>query len=160
MEHGPSPTAECRKALCIWSPLLTGTAALSFPGSFLTPWIQRFALKPSPEPLKKLSRRSSIPTREASSPARLSSLPLKERNIRISMDGRGRALDNIFIERFWRSFKYEWLYLNDLRICPGSFPGPPGIFPVLQHRKASCLPWGIEPRRKKVYLENRSPMAV
>ena len=32
---------------------------------------------------------------------------------RISMDGRGRALDNIFIERFWRSLKYEEVYLHD-----------------------------------------------
>lgn len=39
--------------------------------------------------------------------------PLKEREIRISMDGRGRALDNIFVERFWRTLKYEWLYLNE-----------------------------------------------
>jgi putative transposase len=33
--------------------------------------------------------------------------------IRISMDGRGRALDNIFIERLWRSVKYEDIYLKD-----------------------------------------------
>jgi putative transposase len=35
------------------------------------------------------------------------------RDIRISMDGRGRALDNIFVERLWRSVKYEEVYLND-----------------------------------------------
>ena len=39
--------------------------------------------------------------------------PLKERSINISMDGRGRALDNVFVERFWRTLKYEWLYLNE-----------------------------------------------
>ncbi|MCP4522389.1 MAG: IS3 family transposase, partial [Cytophagales bacterium] len=33
-------------------------------------------------------------------------------NIQISMDGKGRAIDNIFIERFWRSIKYEKIYLN------------------------------------------------
>ncbi len=37
---------------------------------------------------------------------------LERRNIRISMDGRGRALDNIFVERFWRSVKYEDIYLK------------------------------------------------
>jgi putative transposase len=37
---------------------------------------------------------------------------LKERNIAISMDGRGRALDNIFVERLWRSVKYEDVYLK------------------------------------------------
>ena len=31
------------------------------------------------------------------------------------MDGRGRALDNVFIERLWRSVKYEEVYLNDYR---------------------------------------------
>jgi putative transposase len=34
-------------------------------------------------------------------------------NVKISMDGRGRALDNIFTERLWRSVKYEEVYLND-----------------------------------------------
>ena len=34
-------------------------------------------------------------------------------NIQISMDGRGRALDNIFVERLWRSVKYEEVFLND-----------------------------------------------
>lgn len=37
---------------------------------------------------------------------------LKSKEIRISMDGKGRALDNIFIERLWRSVKYENIYLN------------------------------------------------
>ena len=38
---------------------------------------------------------------------------LKEREIRISMDGRGRALDNAFIERLWRTVKYEYIYLHE-----------------------------------------------
>lgn len=37
---------------------------------------------------------------------------LKSYKILISMDGKGRALDNIYIERFWRSLKYENIYLN------------------------------------------------
>jgi len=37
---------------------------------------------------------------------------LKSNQIKISMDGKGRALDNIFIERLWRSVKYENVYLN------------------------------------------------
>jgi putative transposase len=39
--------------------------------------------------------------------------PLLERDIAISMDGRGRALDNVFIERLWRSLKYELIYPGD-----------------------------------------------
>ena len=37
---------------------------------------------------------------------------LESRGIRISMDGKGRALDNVFIERLWRSLKYEEVYLK------------------------------------------------
>lgn len=37
---------------------------------------------------------------------------LKENSIQISMDGKGRCIDNIFIERFWRSLKYEEVYLK------------------------------------------------
>lgn len=37
---------------------------------------------------------------------------LKANGITISMDGRGRALDNVFIERLWRTVKYEEIYLN------------------------------------------------
>ena len=33
--------------------------------------------------------------------------------IKVSMDGRGRWMDNVFIERLWRSLKYECVYLND-----------------------------------------------
>jgi putative transposase len=39
--------------------------------------------------------------------------PLLDRGIAISMDGRGRAFDNIFIERLWRSVKQEEVYLKD-----------------------------------------------
>jgi len=38
---------------------------------------------------------------------------LQEKSIQISMDGRGRAMDNIFTERLWRSVKYEEVYLDD-----------------------------------------------
>jgi putative transposase len=38
---------------------------------------------------------------------------LAARDIAISMDGRGRCMDNIFIERLWRSLKYEEVYLKD-----------------------------------------------
>ena len=38
---------------------------------------------------------------------------LLTREIQISMDGKGRALDNVFIERLWRSIKYEEVYLKD-----------------------------------------------
>lgn len=43
---------------------------------------------------------------------------LKEQQVKISMDGKGRALDNVYIERFWRSIKYQHIHL---------FPATDGI---------------------------------
>lgn len=43
---------------------------------------------------------------------------LLENNVKISMDGRGRAYDNIFIERLWRSVKYEDIYLRQYQNIP------------------------------------------
>ena len=40
---------------------------------------------------------------------------LEKAGIRISMDGKGRCYDNIFVERLWRSLKYEEVYLNDYK---------------------------------------------
>ena len=52
--------------------------------------------------------------------------PLKKREVAISMDGRGRALDNVFIERLWRSLKYELIY-------PGDFVTGQDLFPALEN---------------------------
>lgn len=41
--------------------------------------------------------------------------PLLAMGIKVSMDGRGRALDNIFVERLWRTVKYEYIYLQDIQ---------------------------------------------
>ena len=48
---------------------------------------------------------------------------LLKNEILISMDGRGRALDNIFIERLWRSLKYECIYLNEYENVPELLEG-------------------------------------
>lgn len=48
---------------------------------------------------------------------------LIENGITISMDGRGRALDNIFVERLWRTVKYEEIYLNKHDSMPGLLVG-------------------------------------
>jgi putative transposase len=43
---------------------------------------------------------------------------LEEAGIRVSMDGRGRALDNVFVERLWRTVKYEHVYLHEHETVP------------------------------------------
>jgi putative transposase len=51
---------------------------------------------------------------------------LERAGISISMDGRGRVFDNIFIERFWRTLKYEDIYLKDYEEVPALLQGVGG----------------------------------
>jgi len=48
---------------------------------------------------------------------------LEQAGVRVSMDGRGRALDNVFVERLWRSVKYEDVYLKDYATVPAAVAG-------------------------------------
>ncbi len=48
---------------------------------------------------------------------------LQEHEIKISMDGKGRAIDNVFVERLWRSVKYEYLYLQRPETCQALYQG-------------------------------------
>lgn len=61
--------------------------------------------------------------------------PLKERRILISMDGRGRALDNVFIERLWRSLKYELIYPGDFATGAELFPALDRYFHFYNHQR-------------------------
>lgn len=49
--------------------------------------------------------------------------PLLAAQVQLSMDGRGRVFDNIFVERLWRSVKYEEVYLKDYREVPETRAG-------------------------------------
>ena len=60
---------------------------------------------------------------------------LQARSIRISMDGRGRALDNIFVERLWRSVKYEEVYLHDYAGVPEAVAGLGTYFQYYNHER-------------------------
>jgi putative transposase len=53
---------------------------------------------------------------------------LKAHKVRISMDGKGRALDNIFVERLWRSVKYEEVYLKQYQSMPEARAGLAAYF--------------------------------
>src|ERR1700740_322360 len=55
--------------------------------------------------------------------------PLLAAQVRLSMDGRGRAFDNIFVERLWRSVKYEEVYLKDYRNVAEARAGLGQYFP-------------------------------
>ena len=60
---------------------------------------------------------------------------LQDANISISMDGRGRALDNVFIERLWRSLKYEDLYLHNYSDATALRYGMTKYFEFYNHRR-------------------------
>lgn len=54
---------------------------------------------------------------------------LETRGIRISMDGKGRAFDNIMVERLWRSVKYEDIYPRGYELLPEARQGLERYFP-------------------------------
>lgn len=73
---------------------------------------------------------------------------LKREGITISMDGKGRATDNIFVERVWRSLKYEDVYLHD--------------YATLAEAEAGIGKWirFYNVRRRHQALDRRTPMEV
>jgi putative transposase len=60
---------------------------------------------------------------------------LRDNGVAISMDGRGRALDNVFIERLWRSVKYEDIYLKDYASGADVIEGLTRWFDLYTHRR-------------------------
>jgi len=60
---------------------------------------------------------------------------LVQHGIRISMDGRGRALDNVFIERLWRSVKYEDIYLREYADGHALYDGLQRYFAYYNHER-------------------------
>jgi putative transposase len=67
---------------------------------------------------------------------------LREREIKISMDGKGRYIDNIFVERLWRSLKYEEVYLNPYDSLVEARDGIGGYFRFFNdERPHSALGW-------------------
>jgi putative transposase len=61
--------------------------------------------------------------------------PLLAAQVRVSMDGRGRAFDNIFVERLWRSVKYEEVYIKDYRNVAEAREGLQRYFPFYNEQR-------------------------
>jgi putative transposase len=73
---------------------------------------------------------------------------LEARGVAISMDGRGRVFDNIFIERLWRTVKYEDLYLHDYETVPALRRGLTDYWTFYcyerRHQALGCqTPWEV-----------------
>ena len=60
---------------------------------------------------------------------------LEAKHIQISMDGRGRCLDNIFVERLWRSVKYEDIYLKQYPTITATYDGLCQYFPFYNQKR-------------------------
>ena len=60
---------------------------------------------------------------------------LRKNDVKISMDGKGRAIDNIFIERFWRTIKYDYVYLNPAENGVELYQGISRFIKKYNHRK-------------------------
>jgi putative transposase len=61
--------------------------------------------------------------------------PLLDKGIQVSMDGRGRALDNIFVERLWRTVKYEYVYLQEIPTVREAWLGLRDFFHFYNHER-------------------------
>jgi putative transposase len=75
---------------------------------------------------------------------------LEQQGIRISMDGKGRATDNTWIERFWKSLKHDYIYLNPAVGGLELFEGVLGHLAYYHQKKHQSL--GISP--EKCYQES------
>jgi len=58
---------------------------------------------------------------------------LLAKNIQVRMDGRGRVFDNIFVERLWRTVKYEKLYLSDFQSVQEAYAELKAYFEFYNH---------------------------
>ena len=67
--------------------------------------------------------------------ARTFSQSLEMAGIRISMDGRGRMFDNIFVERLWRTVKYEDIYLKEYATVPDLSAGLVNYFDLYNYER-------------------------
>lgn len=71
---------------------------------------------------------------------------LKAKGIRISMDGRGRALDNVVVERFWRTIKYDDIYIRSYETMAELRGGIAAFIEKYNRRKHQSL--GMSPEEK------------
>lgn len=84
--------------------------------------------------------------------------PLPARGVRISMDGRGRALNHVFVERLWRTVKYEEVYLKSYRSQIEAYTGLEAYFRFYNdHRSHSAFGIAAPQTPMEVY---RQPLAL
>ena len=73
---------------------------------------------------------------------------LEAAGVQVSMDGKGRCLDNVFVERLWRTVKYEDVYLGVTRRCRRCRQGLTTLLRLLQRGASASVAGDIERRRR------------
>jgi putative transposase len=73
---------------------------------------------------------------------------LEAAGVRVSMDGRGRWMDNVFVERLWRTVKHEYIYLHDHTTPCALQAGLAGYFPFYNQERIHAsldyrTPWAV-----------------
>ena len=110
-----SPTYPWLGVSSTWWPSWTGTAATCWPGGCPTPLEVDFCVAALEEALSK-GRPQIFNTDQGSQfTSEAFTSMLLAQGVQVSMDGRGRCMDNVFVERLWRSIKYEEVYLKAYR---------------------------------------------
>jgi len=108
-----SPTSRLMEAWSTWLPLSTGTSKAVLSWRISNIMDTDLVMGVLNEALYKYDKPEIFNTDQGSQyTSYIHTQTLKNNGITISMDGKGRATDNIFIERFWRSAKVERIYLN------------------------------------------------
>ena len=145
-----SPTSRSGAAFSTSWRSSTGRAARCWRGGCRTRWTSRSASAALEEALARFGRPEIFNTDQGSQfTSAAFTGTLAAAGVAISMDGRGRWMDNVFIERLWRSLKYEDVYLQGLRRWPRG-----------QARGIAEWIAFYNDRRPHQALANRTPMAV
>ena len=95
---------------------------------------------------------------------------LLDRAVAVSMDGRGRALDNVFVERLWRTVKYEDIYLKEYATVDELYEGLQRYFDLYNHERFHqaleyqtpyhVYHWGLEQRSRPGSRERSNRQGV
>jgi putative transposase len=131
-----SPTCRCRWASCTSWSSWTGSAVLSSPGNCPTR-----STAPSASPALRLALRLGQPEifntdQGVQFTARdFTVSTLEAAQVRVSMDGRGRVFDNIFVERLWRTVKYEDIYIKEYATVPALAAGLHDYFQLYNYER-------------------------
>jgi putative transposase len=86
--------------------------------------------------------------------------PLLARGVKLSMDGRGRALDNVFVERLWRTVKYDEVYLKSYRSQVDAYTNLETFFRFYNERRPHSAFGDAEPKTPMEIYRQSDALAI